>query len=213
MTNSITRAVPARPARTARTVPTATEGAATTEEVTRAALAVLAVESFTATIKSASLAGLTVYTSTYGADVKPAAVKLALRAAREASGEESKSKGGARADVIAVLATVDTAPVFGTDAAPRVYLAAATARLAELAAAKRARTARKSALADTVNSAAASAEQRHAALDVLTGMDDADKGAKRAALIARLAAVVESAREGGLSQEDCMAIIETAYSE
>lgn len=153
----------------------------------RAAAAAAAAERLGAALKSSAAAGVSVLVAEYGADVTPAAVRLAKRAADEAAGL-SKSRGGNRAAVLAVLAAVGDA--LPTDA---VCVAAARATLDAEAKRKRDRTAHKRALADILNDSAQPLDRRAAALETLSGMDATDEEAKRAAAARALEASLNRA--------------------
>lgn len=192
-------ATPATIAKGARIVPADTT-------VTHAAAAVLASERLAEALAAATSAGNAVLIKRYGADIDPAAVKLAKRAADEMSGG-TKSRGGARADVLAVLATLADVDTI-TD---RTFVAAARARLDELAADKRARTEHKKELAAKVNDKSATIESRTGALEVLAGMDAADSAVKSAAIVTRLNGAIMAARVDGMSEVDMLALVAAAF--
>lgn len=169
------------------------------------AVATLAVETLTATIASATLAGSQVIVSAYGADVKLSVVRLALATARELTG--SKSRGQQRANVLAVLATLgDVSP---TD---RAVVAAAQSALAERQARDAARTARKSELAAVTRDSHASAAARMGAMETLVGMDNADALAKRHAAGQRLSAAIDAYKLAGGSQDSALAMLTDAFA-
>lgn len=168
----------------------------------RAASAAAASARFADALSGAKGAAAAVIVSMYGADVDTTAVRLAKRAADELSGA-AKSRGGARADVLAVVNSVD-----GIDAlTDSVFIAAARARLDANAAFKRERREAKQAQADVVNDSAATAEQRHAALKVLTGMDEQDSEAKRAAARQRFGTAAAAALEAGITADELTALV------
>lgn len=174
--------------------------------VSHAADAVLAVERLTDALTAASNAGNAVLVARYGADIDPAAVKLAKSAAVELSGG-TKSRGGARANVLAVidaLAGIDTL----TD---KVFVAAARTRLDQLAADKRARTDRKKELAAKVNDQSAPLSARTGALEALAGMDQADSAVKSAGIIDRVTKAILAARADGVTESDMHDIVAGAY--
>lgn len=172
----------------------------------RAAAATDAATKLAATLAASVTARDAIITKHYGDGVTPAAIRLARRAADELSGA-SKSRGGARADVLAVLDTL--AGVDKLDA--RAFALAAAARLAANAADVKSRRDRKRALTDTINDAAASLVTRAAALDVLAGMDDADADAKRAAVTRRVADVLAAAVSAGIPADTLADMLATAY--
>lgn len=172
----------------------------------RAAAAAAAAEALAATLAASNTARDTVIVKHYGDGVTPAAVRLAKRAADELSGA-AKSRGGARADVLAVLDTL--AGVDTLDA--RAFTLAAAARLAVNAADVKSRRDRKRTLADQRNDASLPIEARHNALEVLAGMDDEDNKVKRAAVMQRMTAVFESAAKLGIPADTIADTLATAY--
>lgn len=181
---------------------------ATPADVTtaRAAAAASAAERLADALTTASAARVGVIVKRYGADATPAAVTLAKRAADEMSGA-TKSRGGQRARVLAVLDAVP-ADVTPTDA---VMVAAALAVLDREATAARERRERKRALADAVNDASASIQSRAAALDVLASMDAADADAKRDAVRRRIADVLAASVSAGIAADDVARMLADAY--
>jgi hypothetical protein len=172
----------------------------------RAAAATVASEKLAAALAAAKGARDGVIVKRYGADVTPAAVALAKRAADEMSGA-SKSRGGARARVLAVVAGIAD-DVVVTDA---VVVAAALSVLAAHAKSEQERRDRKRALTDAVNDASSSLTARAAALDVLAGMDDADADAKRATVRRRVADVLAASVAAGLAADDVARMLADAY--
>jgi len=164
-----------------------------------AAAATKASEAIAATLAAAGNASAAAITAAYGADVTPAAVRLAKRAADELSGA-AKSRGGARADVLAVRdAIADTLSTqSGVKLTDALLVAAASNRLAALAAAKRERTERKQQLAATLKDSGATLAARTAALEVLAGMDDADRDAAVLAATSRFDAALAAAVASGV---------------
>lgn len=173
-----------------------------------ASAAKVASEKLAGVIQSAGAASGAAYATAYGADVTPASVKLAKRAADELAGL-SKSKGGARADVLAVLATLADRPA--REVTPAAFVAAARVRMDENARAVKDRRDRKRALADTVNDSAATISQRAAALDVLAGMDAADSDAKGKQLLATFAAHVDKLAAHGIPADVLAELVATRY--
>ena len=118
-----------------------------------------AAEQLADALDSVKHAGDNVIVARYGADIDLSAVRLAKRAADELAGN-TKSRGGARADVLAVLDALTSVDAL-TDA---TFVAAARARLDANAADKRARRDRKQALAAQVNDKSASVAARRIAI-------------------------------------------------
>jgi hypothetical protein len=171
----------------------------------RAAAATLASERITATLTASKSAAGNVIVKTWGADTTPAALRLAKRAADEISGA-SKSRGGARADVLAVVNMVE-----GDAFTPAAVVAAALARLADNAKAVADRRARKQGLADAVNDGSLGIRARQSALSVLAGMDDADADAKRLAAGKRLADALAAAVLAGVPLDTVATMTGDAY--
>lgn len=185
---------------------TKTQVVPTDTTVSHAADAVLAVERLTDALTAASNAGNAVLVARYGADIDPAAVKLARSAALEMSGG-TKSRGGARANVLAVIDALTDVDSLSD----KVFVAAARTRLDQLAADKRARTERKKELAAKVNDQSASVTERTAALEVLAGMDSADAGVKSAAIIDRLIKAIAAAHDDGMGEYEIHELVSLAY--
>ena len=162
----------------------------------RAAAAVLASEVMASALLTAKGAAEAAMVKHFGADVTSAAVRLAKRAADELAGT-TKSRGGARADVLAVLATVEG--IEDDTLTAKVFVAAARARLDANAAYKRDRASQKSALAKVVNDSSASLDERAAALGQLDGMETQDGLAKDAALVNRLDSVLDACFKAGMT--------------
>lgn len=181
----------------------------------RHASATLALEALSAILASSSEAGRAVVIRAYGSltdsdDVQRAtltAVKMAKTVAAVVAGGK-KPRGEAGQNINAILAALEGIDTL-TDT---VLVTAARTRLDELAADKRARTERKKALAETMNDHAATPAARHAALEVLTGMDEADSAVKSAAIVARLNAAMMAARVDGLSEADMADLVTAAYA-
>lgn len=180
--------------------------AAPAGDTKRAAAATVASEKLAAALTAAKGARDGVIVKRYGSDVTPAAVTLAKRAADEISGA-SKSRGGARARVLAVVAAIAD----DIDVTDAVMVAAALGVLAADAADAQARRDRKRALADAVNDASSSLSARSAALDVLAGMDDADADAKRANVRRRVADVLAASVTAGIAADDVARMLADAY--
>ncbi len=172
----------------------------------RAAAASDAATKLAATLAASVTARDAVIVKNYGDGVTPAAIRLAKRAADELSGA-NKSRGGARADVLAVLDTL--AGVDTLDA--RAFALAAAARLAANAADQAARRERKRALADQHNDSNLPLATRAAALEVLAGMDDEDNQAKSAAVTRRVADVFAAAVAAGIPARAIADMLATAY--
>jgi hypothetical protein len=152
----------------------------------------------------------------HGAGVTPAAVRLAKRAADVYSDDDKREKlrGGARADVLAVLAKLSDTPgdiADGDRYSARSFALAAAARLASNSAAAAARQKTKRALAKQVNDAKSSPAARSNALDVLAGMDGADNDAKRAAVTKRFGDVLEAALKLGIPADVLASNLAAAY--
>lgn len=156
--------------------------------------AVGASERLSDVLNRAKVAGTAVIVGQYGADIDLAAVRLAKRAADELSGS-AKSRGGARANVLAVVDYATAAPIVSDT----VLVAGARARLDANAAYAKARREDKAALAAKVNDHTASFDERVAAMSVLVGMDDADADAKHAHALATLNAALASAVKNGVT--------------
>lgn len=186
---------------------TKTQVVPTDTTVSHAADAVLAVERLTDALTAASNAGNAVLVARYGADIDPAAVKLARSAALEMSGG-TKSRGGARANVLAVIDALTDVDSLSD----KVFVAAARTRLDQLAADKRARTERKKELAAKVNDQSASVTERTAALEVLAGMDSADAGVKSAAIIDRLIKAIAAAHDDRVPASEIHELVDLAYA-
>lgn len=172
----------------------------------RAAAATDAATKLAATLTASITARDAIIIKHYGDGVTPAAVRLAKRAADELSGAR-KSRGGARADVLAVLETltgVDT-----LDA--RAFALAAAARLAANAADVKSRRERKRALADQHNDSSLPLATRAAALEVLAGMDDEDNKAKGAAVTRRVADALAAAVAAGIPAQAVADMLADAY--
>jgi hypothetical protein len=197
---TVTPATIARAAGAPRVVPADTT-------VSRAAAAVIASERLSEALTGAKGASDAVIVARYGADVDSVAVRLAKRAADELSGA-TKSRGGMRADVLAVLDTLANVDAL-TDSA---FVASARARLDANAADKRARRERKQGLADILNDSSATMESRAGALSALVGMDDADLAAKRAKVAERLNSALVAARAAGIGEADVHVAVTRAYS-
>lgn len=172
------------------------------------AAATAASEKLAASLKAADAARDGKLVRAYGADVTPAAVRLAKRAADELSGA-SKSRGGARANVLAVAEAVRAHEA--AEVSDKLFVAAAAARMAELAAAAKERRDRKRELADTVNDAGSSLAARSAALEVLAGMEDADARAKLDAKLKRFGAAIIGCRDAGATADVLADMIAAAY--
>lgn len=172
----------------------------------RAAAATVASEKLAEALAAATSARNGVIVKRYGADVTPAAVSLAKRAADEMSGA-AKSRGGARARVLAVVAAISD----DIDVTDATVVAAALSVLADEARAAKERRDRKRTLADAVNDASSSLTARAAALDVLAGMDEADADAKRATVRKRVAEVLAASVTAGLAADDVARMLADAY--
>lgn len=174
----------------------------------RAAAAVLASEVMASALLTAKGAAEAAMVKHFGADITSAAVRLAKRAADELAGT-TKSRGGARADVLAVLATVEG--IDDDTLTAKVFVAAARARLDANAAYKRDRASQKSALAKVVNDSSASLDERAAALGQLDGMETADNDAKRYEAVKSLSASLDRAIAAGATLEVVLAMVESAF--
>lgn len=160
---------------TAAAMATALAAPADITETQRTAAAAAAKTLGDATAAGAAAAAKTL-ADTLGAVATPAAVKLAKRAADEMSGA-TKSRGGARADVLAVLRAV--AAVAKPTAAAFVKVAAA--RLEENRLAKIRERETRAALAKTANDKHATEGERAAAFGELVEYDARDGAARDAA--------------------------------
>ena len=173
----------------------------------RAAAAVLAGERLGDCLTAAKGASAALIVTRYGADIDVTAIRLAKRAADELSGK-TKSRGGARADVLGVLHALEATDTL-TDL---VFVAAARTQLDAAAADRRRRNEQKKDLANKVNDKSATLAQRTAALEVLTGMDDADAKVKADSAIRRLNDAIMAAQVGGLSEVDALEMVHAAYA-
>jgi len=175
--------------------------AARTEDAKRAAADLGAI------ISAAKRASEREFIDAIGADAKPAAVRLAKRAADEAAGL-AKSRGGARADALAVLAALDGKPLTA-----RTLVAAATNRLAQNAAAAKSRNDAKRAAAAVTRDATATLAERQDALAVVAAMDAEDANAKRVRLTNAVSSALAAARDGGVTVEAIAHVIAATYGE
>lgn len=185
---------------------TATKAPATATPAAVISAATAASERLSHTLDAAKGAGNAVIVSAYGADIDMAAVRLAKRAADELAGS-AKSRGGARADVLAVVAYAVKAKAYGE----LVFVAGARVRLDANAAAAKARLDTKRALAAKVNDNTATLDERAAALGVLVGMDDADAAAKHLAAGKSLSDAIDRAKAAGVTRDSMLAMIEDAF--
>lgn len=174
----------------------------------RHAKASAAADALAATIKAAKAAGDATWAKAYGPTADGSAVRLAAKAAAEYAGG-TKSRGRVRADVLAIIAAMAKAK--DGEVLAETFVKAARIRLDAHAAAQKTRRETKSALAATVRDSSATKAARRAALDVLTGMDDADAAAKAKTASDALAATVKRAHDGGVSFSYALDILAKAY--
>lgn len=178
------------------------------QSTTAHAAATLAVETLAAFVKSLDAQAVKSTAAAFDVDgATPAAVRLAHRAAREAAGLNAKSKGGARADVLAVLALVpaDTLPT-----AP-VLVAAAVNRMRAEAQRVADRRAEKKRLAEQATDAQSTAAARTAANETLAGMQAQDDAAAANALATRVLATLTAAKNGKVSAYEMAFMIRETF--
>lgn len=166
-------------------------------------------------LNRAVIAGNTVVTKKYGADSDKrsplAAVKLAKAVADDISGAH-KSKGGARANVLAVLDSLATLALSPTDT---VLVSLSRARLDLLAAEKREATkaaseARAAAKA-VLNDRTAAKADRIAALELMTEIDDVVVNSRNAVKFGALVKAIEAARDFGYTREQISSVVDAAF--
>lgn len=165
-----------------------------------------AVNTLASVIDASGKAGLGVIVKRYG-EVDLAAVRLALRTAKQLAGE-AKLRGNMQDTVNRVLRQLTDVDTL-TDA---VIVAAARNALDQNKQAAQVRRDQKKGLAEKVNDAHATPAERSAALAVLAGMDEQDENAKRQGAEKRLTASLAAAAAAGLGRAAVLAMVDAVFA-